>query len=353
MRLPLSRLVARAARLAPVLAVFPLAALAEVPKVVTDIPPVHSLVAQVMDDLGAPDLLLDQGASAHSFQMRPSQAAALAEADLVVWVGAEMTPWLDRSLDGLSADVPRLGLLDAEGTFRRSYGDTGHDHEGHDDHAEAGHDDHAEAGHDDHGPDHAKPADAQDDDHAGHDHVETADAHDHSGTDPHAWLDPANGRAWLGLIASELGRLDPDNAAAYTANAEAAVARIAALEADLATQLSPAKDQPFVVFHDAYGYFVDHFGLTVAGTIALGDAAAPGAARLAELRQTIGTDGALCIFPEAQHDPKMVEQMASETGTRVGGILDPEGAAIEPGPELYGAILTGLAEAISGCLTDA
>ena len=168
-------------------------AMADVPRVVTDIPPVHSLVAQVMGDLGQPDLLLEKGANAHSFQLRPSQAAGLQEAGLVVWIGPEMTPWLDRALEGTST-AKELRLLAAEGTFRQEFGAEGaHDHG-----AEAGHEGHdhgteekAEAGHDDHGHDEAGHDEAGHDDHADH---------AHTGLDPHAWLDPANAGHWLGPV---------------------------------------------------------------------------------------------------------------------------------------------------------
>lgn len=316
-------------------------AAAEVPRVITDIPPVQALVAQVMGDLGQPVLLLDKGADAHSFQLRPSQAAALAEADLVVWIGPEMTPWLDRALGGLAADVAQLRLLNAKGTDHRSYGDgtepadDGHaDGAGHD-HADAPP---AEDGHDhdhdhDHGHDH------------GHDH---AHGHAHGGLDPHAWLDPDNARVWLGVIAAELARLDPANGATYQANAARADAGIAALDARLDASLAPVRDKPFAVFHDAYGYFADHYGLTIAGTVALGDAAPPGAAHLAELRTRL--EKAQCIFPETQHDPKLVQTIAADTGLRVGGALDPEGAGVEPGPQGYGAVLSGLADTLIACL---
>jgi zinc transport system substrate-binding protein len=300
-------------------------ATAEVPRVITDIPPVQALVAQAMGDLGAPVLLLDKGADAHSFQLRPSQAAALAEADLVVWIGPEMTPWLDRAVEGLATDVAQLRLLEADGTYLRSFGEG----------AAPDHDDHAdEAGHD-----HAAEPAAED----GHEHD-----HAHEGVDPHAWLDPGNARLWLGLIAAELARLDPANAATYQANAAQAAAGIATLDARLDAALAPVRDKPFVVFHDAYGYFADHYGLTIAGTVTLGDAAPPGAAHLAELQASLGQ--ALCIFPETQHDPKMVETIAADTGLRIGGALDPEGAGLEPGPQVYGAILSGMAETLIACL---
>ena len=300
-------------------------AAAQVPRVITDIPPVQALVAQALGDLGQPVLLLDKGADAHSFQLRPSQAAALAEADLVVWIGPEMTPWLDRAVEGLATDVAQLRLLEAEGTHLRSFGED--PAEDHDDHAdEAGHD-HA-----------AEPAEED-----GHEHD-----HAHDGVDPHAWLDPANAQLWLGLIAAELARLDPANAATYQANAAQAQAEVAALDARLDAALAPVRDKPFAVFHDAYGYFADHYGLTIAGTVALGDAAPPGAAHLAELQASLGS--ALCIFPETQHDPKMVETLAADTGLRIGGALDPEGAGLEPGPQVYGAILSGMADTLIACL---
>ena len=300
-------------------------AAAQVPRVITDIPPVQALVAQALGDLGQPVLLLDKGADAHSFQLRPSQAAALAEADLVVWIGPEMTPWLDRAVEGLATDVAQLRLLEAEGTHLRSFGED--PAEDHDDHAD-------EAGHD-----HAAEPAAED----GHEHD-----HAHDGVDPHAWLDPANAQLWLGLIAAELARLDPANAATYQANAAQAQAEVAALDARLDAALAPVRDKPFAVFHDAYGYFADHYGLTIAGTVALGDAAPPGAAHLAELRASLGK--ALCIFPETQHDPKMVETLAADTGLRIGGALDPEGAGLEPGPQVYGAILSGMTDTLIACL---
>ncbi len=306
-------------------------AAAEVPRVITDIPPVQALVAQVTGDLGQPVLLLDKGADAHSFQLRPSQAAALAEADLVVWIGPEMTPWLDRALGGLAADVAQVRLLKAEGTDLRSYGDG----------AAPADDSHADG----EGHDHAAAAPAEDG--HGHDHDHEHD-HAHEGVDPHAWLDPGNARVWLGVIAAELARLDPANAATYQANAARADAEIAALDARLDAALAPVRDTPFAVFHDAYGYFADHYGLTIAGTVAVGDAAPPGAAHLAALQARL--EKAQCIFPETQHDPKLVQTIAADTGLRVGGALDPEGAGVEPGPQGYGAILSGLADTLIACL---
>ncbi|MDZ4094252.1 MAG: zinc ABC transporter substrate-binding protein [Paracoccaceae bacterium] len=314
MRYSISRTLARSLAMTTLLTG---AALAEVPHVVTDIAPVHSLVTQVMGDLGRPDLLLDRGADPHSFQLRPRQAAGLADADLVVWIGPELTPWLDRALTGLAGKARVLTLLAQPETYRQDFGTKGgHDHMQEDDHgAEAGHDEHA-----------------------------------HAGTDPHAWLDPGNAGIWLGLIAADLARLDPENAATYAANAKAAQAGITALDAEVANLLTPVKDMPFVVGHDAYGYFSGHFALAVTGSIALGDAAAPGAARLVALQKELKTGQALCVFPEINHDPKLAARIIEGTAARLGGALDPAGTALEPGAELYGELLRGLAHKLTACL---
>jgi zinc transport system substrate-binding protein len=320
------------------------ATMAEVPRVVTDIPPVHSIVAMVMGDLGTPELLLGKGADEHDFQLKPSQMTAVTEAGLVIWIGPELTPWLDSALDARGGDGTVLTLFDDVGTYKINYfvsavgGEEVPDHdaeaaeEGHEDHAEgteeAGHDDHAgEEGHDDHD-------------------------HGAGSIDPHVWLDPSTAQYWTGMIAAELSRLDPENAATYGANAEAASAAIAAAEAEAKALLEPVKDRPFVTFHDAYGYYINYFGLTPAGTIALGDAASPGAARLSDLRATLETGAALCIFPEVQHDPALVEQMAEGTGARIGAALDPVGSSLEPGPDAYAALITGTAKTIADCLAD-
>lgn len=308
---------------------------AEAPKVVTDIPPVHALAAAVMGDLGAPEILLDKGADPHHFQLRPSQARALEQADLVFWVGPRLTPWLDRAIEGLGVGGTTVELIEAEGVVRRDFGEGAHEvHDDDHDAAEGAHD-HGEA----------------EEEHAENGHAE--DGHAHAGTDPHAWLDPDNARRWTEVISAALTQADPDNAAAYAANAAAAQQAIGAAEAEVRGILAPVGDAPVMVFHDAYGYFAAHFGVNVAGSIALGDAASPGAGRLRELRSQLQQSGVVCIFPEAQHDPAYVAALVEGTGVRVGAPLDPSGSSLDYGPDLYGTLLVGLARTIAECVTGA
>jgi zinc transport system substrate-binding protein len=320
-------------------------AAAEVPVVVTDTPVVHSLVSQVMGDLGQPTVIVEQGADEHSFQLRPSQAAALADAGLIFWVGEELTPWLARALDTTSGTATTIALLDVPGVTLIDYGSGAHDH---DDHADHGH---AEAKADDHGHDHGH--DHAHDDHgheeAGHDHDHD---HAHTGTDPHAWLYPENAKVWTAAIAVALAAADPANAATYAANAEAANLRIDAAVAQAAATLEPAHDRPIVVFHDAYGYFARAFDVEIAGSIALGDAAAPGAQRLRELQETIGAEKIACVFREPQHDASIAESVAADAGVGI-GTLDPSGSSLTYGPALYETLLTSLATNIADCVAAA
>lgn len=296
--------------LAAMMALTGAGARAEVPRVVADIPAVQSLVAMVMGDLGAPLLLLDQGADPHRYQLRPSQAAALVEADLVVWIGPEMTPWLDRALT-LAESAGVLGLLADPGTLRR----------------------HFAAGDDD-------PAGTDGD---GHDH-------DHEGTDPHGWLDPGNARHWLDLIAAALAARDPDHATAFRVNADHAQAEIASLDARLRDRLAAAGGAPIAVAHDAYGYFAAHYRLTIAAHVAAGDAADPGAARLAEVKAILDAGQVRCLFPEVGRNPGLIDALIADTGVRVGRPLDPAGIALEPGPGLYLALIDTLGTTIAECL---
>ena len=278
-------------------------ALAEVPQVVTDIPAVHSLVAQVMGDLGMPDLLVSGSADAHSYQLRPSQARALASADLVFWIGPEMTPWLERAL-AADSSAKIVGLLAADGTLTRHYASD----------------------------DAGEPA-----------------GQDHQGRDPHAWLAPANAQLWLGVIRDQLAAADPENASTYAQNTTAAMAAIAALDLQIAGILGGGGKTPIVVGHDAYGYFADHFGIKIAAAVEAGDAADPSAQRLSEIAALLKSEGVRCLFPEAGHDPRRSEILIERTDTRLGVPLDPEGRALEPGPELYAALLRALARSIAEC----
>lgn len=309
-------------------------AAADAPNVAVDIAPVHALAAQVMAGVAEPSLIIPPGASPHDHAMRPSEARALQSADVVFWVGPELTPWMTGPLGALSEGATQVELLEAAGTMRHDFRDLADHHEGKEGHA--GHDDHAD---DDEHEKHEERAD-----HDAHDHDH---GHDHDGVDPHAWLDPENARVWVQAIAETLSEKDPDNAARYQANADKAVEGLSALEAEIRADLAQSEPR-FVTFHDAYQYFEHRFDLASSGTVGLGDAAAPGPARLAELKARIEEEGIDCAFSEPQFDTRLISA-ATEGGDAQILVLDPIGVALEPGPALYPDLLRAMAESFQAC----
>ncbi len=330
---------------------------AEVPRVATDIAPVHSLVSMVMQGAGSPDLIIPPGASPHSYAMRPSEARAVAKADLVVWVGPSLAPWLEEPMSSLAQGAERLTLQDVEGirllTNRSGVAFEAHDHgdhEGHEDHD--GHDDHAE--HDDHeGHDHADHADHDDHDHDAHEEADAHEGHNHApgALDPHIWLDPQNAMVWLDAIAASLSAQDPENAELYADNAAQAQAQLVDLQADIQAELTPLRGQKFVVFHDAYHYFEARFDVEASAAISLSDGAAPSAARLAEVRDVVKDTQAACVFTEPQFNAGLVDALQDGTALKSAS-LDPIGAALEPGVDMYPALLRDLAAAFTSCLAE-
>ncbi|MGM0986672.1 MAG: zinc ABC transporter substrate-binding protein [Pseudomonadota bacterium] len=320
----------------------PAVAIAEVPAVAVDIPPVHSLVDRVMGELGTPDLVIQPGASPHGYSMRPSEAEALASADAVFWVSDELTPWLARARPSLSDDALEVELMEIPGTRRLDYrqGATfeAHDH-AHDDH---GHDDHA---HDhDHDHDHGHDHDHQHE--SGHDHDH---GHAHEGVDPHGWLDPVNAQAWLEAIAESLADLDPDNADAYRQNAAEGQAELDSLIDELETRLADARDARFIVFHDAYQYFESRFDLPAVGAISLGDASDPSPARIREIQGRVAELGVQCVFREPQFNPALVESVFEGSGVETSIVIDPLGVDIPLGSDFYPQLLRQLANGVTRC----
>lgn len=356
---------------------------AEVPNVITDIAPVHSLAARVMQGVGEPSMVMPQGASPHHHSLRPSEARALSGSDLVIWIGEDLSPWLKGAIENLAPNARSLELLHLEGThvlnFREEavFGDHDEhdehhdDHDDHDDHGEDKHDDHGEEDHKDEHDDHGQVkhghdehhddekeahADEHGDEHKDEHHDDHAEghvdehghAHAHDGHDPHAWLDPENAVFWLNAIATTLSEIDPANADVYAMNAKVGATEIEAAAEKIEAELVPVKDASFLVFHDAYQYFETAFGLNVTGALSVSDATPPSAARLAELREEIKEHGISCVFAEPQFNPNLVTAIAPE-GTNT-GILDPLGTNVPAGPNFYAAFLRSLADSATGCL---
>lgn len=278
------------------------------PRVVVSVMPLHSLTAAVMDGVAEPTLLLPAGSSPHDFALLPSDARALSEAELVVWIGEPLERFLAKPLARLAADARQLRVFDLPGLelleLRESGTWGGHAHE----------------------------------------------THAHGSIDPHLWLDPRNAAVIVAALAERLSALDPEHAQRYRANAETLRQRLAALDTDTRTRLAPVREVPYVVFHDAYHYFEHRYDLNAVGAVSLTPELKPGARHVAETRARIERLGARCVFSEPQFTPSLAQAVVRGTGAKL-AVLDPVGAQLDPGPQAYFALLEGLRENLLACLS--
>jgi zinc transport system substrate-binding protein len=280
---------------------------------VATIAPLHSLVAAVMKTIAGPALLLRGGVSPHDYRLRPSDMRALSRPDVVFWIGPEFETFLAKPLAN-AADVRSVALAQAAAVELLPLRSGGiwqaREHEG-----------------------------------QGHD-----DTHDAGDFDTHIWLDPRNAAAMTRAIAAALSDVDPANAAVYRGNRDVLLLRLSDLEQDLHTLLAPVRDQPYIVFHDAYQYFERRFGLQARGSITLDPERRPGARRVSEIRARIETEGIRCVFSEPQFEPALVSTLIEGTGARQ-ALLDPLGTGLTPGAEMYFQLLRDLAQALRECLS--
>lgn len=272
-------------------------------KVIASIKPIHSLVASVMQGVGTPDLIVSGSNSPHTYSLKPSDAEALQNAEVIFWVGPELEAFLQKPLEALGQNATQVSLIHAKGVqtlvSRKGIG-----------------------------------FDAED---------------DQGEIDVHIWLDPENAKAILNTVAQILSSADKANAVTYETNAEKAVASIDTLSAEITTTIAPVKGKGFIVFHDAYHYFENRFGVKASGAISINPENSPGAQGIAALQERIADGKVRCVFAEPQFDNKLVNLIIEGSNVK-SAILDPEGANIDPGPALYGTVLRNMAKSLQQCL---
>jgi len=303
--------------------------------VVTSIKPVHSLVSGIMRGVGVPSLIIDGAGSPHTYSLKPSQAQQLQDAKLVFWIGDELETFLEGPIENIAQNAAVVKLIDAHDLKKIKFREGGmFDNHGHEEHGHEKHDEH----------DHEKHAKKEHDDH-GH------DDHSQEESNPHVWLDPINAKAIVHEIEEALVKADPEHASIYEANANKMMDKLDSLVVELSDQLEPVHDKGFIVFHDAYQYFEQRFDMAAIGSIAVSPEVMPGAERLRELRKKISELNATCVFSEPQFEPKLVDTLIDGTGART-GLLDPLGASLTKGPDLYFQLLRNMASSFKKCLTS-
>ncbi|POT59340.1 zinc ABC transporter substrate-binding protein [Citrobacter amalonaticus] len=284
--------------------------------VVASLKPLGFIASAIADGVTDTQVLLPDGASEHDYSLRPSDVKRLQGADLVVWIGPEMEAFMEKSVSNIpqNKQVTIAQLQDVKPLLMKGGDDDDDDR------------DHGDA------------------------HSEKGDVHHHHGDyNMHLWLSPEIARASAVAIHQKLVELMPQSRTKLDANLKDFEAQLAAVDKQVGNELAPLKGKGYFVFHDAYGYYEKHYGLTPLGHFTVNPEIQPGAQRLHEIRTQLVEQKATCVFAEPQFRPAVVEAVARGTSVRM-GTLDPLGTNIKLGKTSYPAFLTQLANQYASCL---
>lgn len=320
--------------------------------IVASIKPLQLVAKQLIGDMGEVEVLIPAGASPHHYNLKPSDMRKLSDTDLVVWVGPSLEQFLAKTLNRHDGAVLQL-LKDEE---------AGHhdEHEEHHDHDKAHHEDgheeehHADAehGHKEHDHDHHEHEKHHEEEHHAHEsHAEEEHDehhHDHGDNDPHLWMDPIVMISAADQIRDELVKKHPELKAKLDQNFASFKAEVTQADQSIQKQLSPYKDRGFIVFHDAFALFVEHYGLNQLAYFTFDPSQAPGAKKVAQLQSLIKSKNAVCVFSEPQFEAAIVKRVTAGTGVNKGE-LDPLAIAVKP-EQGYTGFIKGLADSMENCL---
>ena len=278
-------------------------------KVLTSIKPLQLIAAAVQDGVAIPEVLLPPGASPHNYALRPSDVRKVQSVDLLYWVGPSMEGFLPRVLNGRT--LPSVAVQDLPGMKLRHFAEDSHSH------------------------------------------AEEADDHDHDhrpGTlDAHLWLSPVNARVIADKMAADLSAADPANAERYQSNAKAFDERLDALDLRLKKRLASVEGKPYFVFHEAFDYFEDAYGLKHTGVFSVATEVQPGAQHVAAMRKRLQEVGKTCVFSEPPLRPRLAETLVAGLPVKLAE-LDALGGYTPATAQGYEQVLEKLGNDLAGCL---
>jgi len=284
------------------------------PRVVVTLKPIHSLVAGVMEGVGTPTRLLPDGASPHTFQIKPSILKQLNQADLIIWVGPSLETFMVKAIEKTDPQYGTL-TLSALPKIEKLPQRQGREWEGHCDGCDHGHDHGANTGN----------------------------------MDPHLWLSVDNAIIIVDEIAKTLSTIDPLHATKYNANAANRKQELLRLKSDLQTMLAPVHTVPFLVYHDGYQYFEHEFDLNAKGTVLINPHLPLSAYGLKKIKEQIESQKIKCVFRETEFTDKLIQQSLKDTSVKIAE-LDPLGMREPEGPENYVQMMKKMGETMQECL---
>ncbi|CAI8730413.1 zinc transport system substrate-binding protein [Pseudomonas sp. IT-194MI4] len=278
-------------------------------KVLTSIKPLQLIAAAVQEGVAIPEVLLPPGASPHNYALRPSDVRKVQSVDLVYWIGPDMEGFLPRVLKGRT--LPSVAVQDLPGLKLRRFAEDSHSH------------------------------------------AEEADEHDHDhrpgSLDAHLWLSPINARVIASKMAADLSAADPANAARYQSNLKAFDERLDALDLRLKARLAGIANKPYFVFHEAFDYFEDAYGLKHAGVFSVAAEVQPGAQHVAAMRARLQEVGKTCVFSEPPLRPRLAETLVAGLPVKLAE-LDALGGYTPATAQGYEQVLEKLGNDLAGCL---
>ncbi|VVM94768.1 High-affinity zinc uptake system protein ZnuA [Pseudomonas fluorescens] len=278
-------------------------------RVLTSIKPLQLIAAAVQDGVAIPEVLLPPGASPHNYALRPSDVRKVQSVDLLYWIGPDMEGFMPRVLNGRT--LPSVAVQDLPGMKLRRFA-----------------------------------ADS-------HSHSEEADDHDHDhrpGTlDAHLWLSPINARVIAAKMAIDMSAVDPANAARYQSNLKAFEERLDALDLRLKARLAGIAGKPYFVFHEAFDYFEEAYGLKHTGVFSVAAEVQPGAQHVAAMRTRLQEVGKTCVFSEPPLRPRLAETLVAGLPVKLAE-LDALGGYTPATAQGYEQVLEKLGNDLAGCL---
>ena len=305
--------------------------------VISTIQPINSLVSAVIGNTGKTISIIPAEQSPHDFKLKPSDVKVLQNSNIIFYVSNHLESSVTKVFKNLPKNIKLINLMEESGINHLAIRDNAawerHDHHGddHDDHDKHGkkHDDHDD--HDKHGKKH--------DDHDDHEKED----------DVHIWLSPDNAIKIVQKVNKVLSLYFPENSKIYNENTTKFIDKIRNLKMELIKELSPIKNKPYIVFHDAYQYFEKTFELNAVGSVALEGDIASSPKQISFIKDKIIKSKASCVFQEPQFDSKLVKIVVEGTNAKI-GTLDPLGVNITGNKDFYLQLLTNMAKSLKECL---
>jgi zinc transport system substrate-binding protein len=279
-------------------------------RVLTSIKPLQLIAAAVQDGVAVPEVLLPPGASPHNYALRPSDVRRVQEVDLLYWIGPDMETFLPRVLSGRTKASVAVQTLPGMHLRHFVAGSEHHD-------------------------------DGDDDEHD----------HDHrpGSIDAHLWLSTVNARVIAAKMAADMSQADPANAARYESNVKAFDERMDALDAKIKQRVAGIADKKYFVFHEAFDYFEEAYGIQHAGVFAVSHEVQPGAQHVAAMRARLTEYGKTCVFSEPPLRPKLADTLSAGLPVKLAE-LDGLGGYTPATAQGYEQLLSKLANDLAGCL---